>query len=349
MKIIRCLILVFISNALVAQNLVLNPSFEEGAICDGSTERIDTVNNWSTVAGNPGYINTSCLLSKESKAFVQGMRLPPASEGHVLSIQKFDLQTECQQGALSAPLEEGKQYVVQMLVRLPIQFCQQPINEVGVVLSETPLDKYAERSVIDLPALSLTNNTQTPISKQYKWEEVSTLYTAKGGEQFIAIGNFSMNNKGVFENRTKEACTYLFIDLVSVSEFTEQTLVNYTPDMALKKDERLLLKEVEFEEGSDVLKKSSFKILETLAKTLKDNSNFKVEIASYTDNSLDPSESVTFSKARALAITQWLENKEVLSSQIKSIGRGSANAIALNSSPIGRQKNERIEIRFIKL
>ncbi|MFT5648371.1 MAG: OOP family OmpA-OmpF porin [Aureispira sp.] len=349
MKIIPCLILVFISNALVAQNLVLNPSFEDGAICDGSTERIDSVNNWSIVAGNPSYINTSCFLSKESKAFVQGMRLPPASQGQVLSIQKFDLQTECQQGKLTKPLEEGKQYVVQMHVRLPIQFCQQAINEVGVVLSETPLDTYAERSSIDLPALSLKNNTQTPISKQYEWEEVSTLYTAKGGEQFIAIGNFSLNNEGVFESRTEKECTYLFIDLVSVAEFSEQILVNYTSDIALKKDQRLLLKEVKFEEGSDVLKKSSFKILENLAKTLKSNSSIKVEIASYTDNSLDPSESITFSTARAKAITTWLENKEVSSSQIKSIGRGSANAIALNSSKKERQKNERIEIRFIKL
>lgn len=349
MKIIPCLILVFVSNILVAQNLVLNPSFEDGAICDGSTERIDTVNSWSTVAGNPSYINTNCLLSKESKAFVQGMKLPPASEGQVLSIQKFDLQTECQQGELSTPLEEGKQYIVQMRVRLPIQFCQQAIHSVGVVLSETPLDKSIERREIDLSALSLMNNTQTLITKQYEWEEVSTLYTAKGGEQFIAIGNFSSNNIDLFENRTKKECTYLFIDLVSVSEFTEQTLVNYAPDMTLKKDQRLLLKEVEFEEGSDVLKKSSFKILESLAKTLKDNSNIKVEIASYTNNSLDPSESLTFSKARAKAITKWLENKEVLSSQIKSIGRGSANAIALNSSEKERKKNERIEIRFIKL
>lgn len=349
MRIIHCLFLVFISTALVGQNLVLNPSFEDGAVCDGSTERIDTVNSWSKVAGNPSYINTSCFLTKESKAFVQGMRLPPASEGQVLSIQKFDLQTECQQGALAKPLEEGKQYIVQMRVRLPIQFCQQAINEVGVVLSQTPLDKYAERSVIDLPALSLKNNTQTPISKQYEWEEVSTLYTAKGGEQFIAIGNFSSNNAGVFENRAKKECTYLFIDVVSVSEFTEQTLVHYTPDIVLKKDQRLLLKEVAFEEGSDVLKKSSFTILETLAKTLKENSNIKVEIISYTDNSLDPSESLTFSKARAKAIRKWLENQEVLSSQIKTIGRGSANAIALNSSKNDRQKNERIEIRFIEL
>lgn len=349
MKIIHCLILVFISHSLIAQNLVLNPSFEDGAICDGSTERIDTVNGWSTIAGNPGYINTSCYLSKESKAFVQGMKLPPASEGKVLSIQKFDLKTECQQSSLIKPLEAGKEYMVQMRVRLPIQFCQQPINEVGVLLSATPLKKYGERSTIDLPALNLKNNTQTPISKQYEWEEISTLYTAKGGEQFIAIGNFSGNNKGLFENRTKKECTYLFIDVVSVSEFTEQTLINYTPEIALKKDQRLLLKGVEFEEGSDVLKKSSFSILKALAKTLKENSNIKLEIVGYTDNSMDPTESVTFSKARAKAIAEWLKNQEVLSSQLKVIGRGSANAIALNGSPEERKKNERIEIRFIRL
>lgn len=348
MKIIFCFFVTLFSASLYAQNLVLNPSFENGAVCDGSTERIDTVESWSSIAGNPGYINTNCLLSKESKAFVQGMKLPPASHGNVLSIQKMDVTTECQQGRLVHALEKGKQYIVKMYVRLPIQFCNTPVNEVGVVLGETLLES-GERRKIDLPALKLQNNTQSPITKQYDWEEVSALYEAKGGEQYIAIGNFNNNNLGLFDGRSKKECTYLFIDAVSVSEFKEQTIPPYTPKMSLKKDERLLLADVEFVEGSDVLKESSFKLLNALAKRLQDNPALQVEISSYTNNDLDPMESLTFSKARAKAIYVYLTTQEVLSSQLIQVGRGSSNAISLNNSVKGRKRNERIEIKFIAL
>ncbi|BDS09483.1 OmpA family protein [Aureispira anguillae] len=349
MKIITCYFLIFSVVYANAQNLVVNPSFEEGAICDGTTERIDTVNSWSRIAGNPSYINTNCPLSKESKSFIQGMKLPPASQGNVLSIQKMDIATECQQGRLVTALEAGKQYVIKMNVRLPIQFCQQPIQEVGVVLSASPLAYSLDRRAIDVPALALQNNKQSLITKQYEWEEISALYVANGGEQFIAIGNFSTTNTGLFENRTKKECTYIFIDAVSVSEFKEQTLTSYSPNMTLKKNQRLLLAEVSFEEGSDVLKKSSFGILKALAKTLLENPKLKVEISSHTDNSLDAMESLTFSTARAKAIVNYLEGQDVLSSQLKGLGRGNKDAITLNNSAKGRKKNERIEIKFIEL
>lgn len=349
MKIITCCFLISFSLVARAQNLVVNSSFEDGATCDGTTERINVVDGWVPIAGNPSYINTNCPLSKESKSFVQGMRLPPASHGNVLSIQKMDTKTECQQGKLAQTLEKGKQYIVQMRVRLPIQFCNLPINEVGVILSSELLEVGEERRKIDLPALSLQNNEQSPISKQYEWEEISALYEANGDEKYIAIGNFSTNNSDIFEHKTEKECTYLFIDAVSVTEFKEQTIIPYVPNMILKKDQRLLVKEIEFEAGSDVLKKSSFKILDALAKTLYDNPKLKIEISSHTDNSLDALESLTFSKARAKALVNYLEEKKVSSSQLVPIGRGSANAITLNNSAEGRKKNERIEVRFIGL
>lgn len=349
MKAVSFYLFLFWNSYVIGQNLVFNPSFEIGATCDGQTERIDSVDGWTAVAGNPSYINTNCPLSKESKSFVQGMRLPPASHGKVLSIQKFDLTTECQQGQLISPLEKGKEYIVHMRVRLPIQFCQMPINEVGVILSDQKLEQTTERRSIDKIALALQNNTQSSISKQYEWEEVSALYTAKGGERYIAIGNFSNTNVGLFDNRSKKECTYLFIDAVSIEIFQEQTLVSYVPDMPLKKNQRLLLSDVLFEEGSAVLKKTSFTSLQALANTLLKNPNLKVEISSYTDNSLDALESIVFSEARAKAIVKYLEDQNVLNNQLVAIGRGSKNAIALNNSVNNRKKNERIEIKFIEL
>lgn len=335
--------------SLLGQNLVLNPSFEEGAFCDGTTERIDTVVGWSAVAGNPGYINPNCPLSKESRSFVQGMRLPPASHGNVLSVQKFDLEGEFQQGMLITPLEAGRSYVVKMRVRSPIQFCNTPISEVGVLLTKEALEHSKDQRRIDIPALSLQNNSQTPITEQYKWEEITALYHAEGGEKFITIGNFSSINVGSFDNRTAKECTYLFIDMVSVEEFKGVELVSFVPKMAIKKEERLLVKEIEFEAGKAVLKGSSDIILKELSAILLENTAIKMKIICYSDNSLDEMESRTFTKARARSVAAFLEEQGVSSSQLIEEGLGSANAIALNSLASGRSKNERVEVIFVEL
>ncbi len=349
MKNLIIILLITISQNCIAQNLVINPSFEAGANCDGKTERIDTVDGWTPLAGRPGYINTNCTLSKDSKSFVQGMKLPPAAHKDVLNILKLGIKGEFQQGRLTTALEKDKQYIIKMFVRLPIQFCSTAVKEIGVVLSEELLEVSEERRAIDIPATALQNNSQSLLKKQYDWEEVTALYKAKGGEKYIAIGNFSNINPGIFEARGEKECTYIFIDLVSVTEFTEIDLPEFNSDMSIKKGQRLLLSGVEFEEGTDILRKNSHEILKSLAKTLKDNPKMKVEVSSHCDNSLDAMKSITFTKARAKKVAEYLTDNDVLSSQLTEIGKGSMEAIALNNSAKGRKKNERIEIRVLEL
>ena len=345
-----CFILLFnLTVSPFAQNLVVNPSFEEGAQCDGTTERIDTVDGWSPIAGRPGYINTSCKLSKDSKSYVQGMKLPPAAHRDVLTLLKFDVISEYQQGRLISALEKDKQYVVKMFARLPIKFCSTAVKEIGVVLSEDMLEVSTERRTIDIPALALQNNDQTLIDKQYDWQEVSAVYNAKGGEKYIAIGNFTNINEGAFEDRDSNKCTYIFIDLVSVSEFKEIKLPSFSLDMSLKKGQRILLSEVTFDEGTDLLNESSFDLLNALIKILQENPKMIVEISSHSDNSLDGMKSITFTKARAGKVIEYLTNKGILETQLKSVGRGSSSAIALNNSENGRKKNDRIEMRILEL
>ena len=236
-----------------------------------------------------------------------------------------------------------------MFVRLPIKFCSTAIKEIGVVLSEDLLEVSTEKRKIDIPALALQNNDQTFIKKQYDWQEVSAVYKANGGEKYIAIGNFSNINEDAFNNRQENECTYIFIDLVSVSEFKEIQLPSFSIDMSLKKGERILLTEVTFEEGSNVLKESSFEILNDVMKILKENPKMKIEISSHSDNSLDGMKSLTFTKARAEKIIEHLTNKGALETQLIGVGRGSTNAIALNNSVNGRKKNDRIEMRILEL
>jgi outer membrane protein OmpA-like peptidoglycan-associated protein len=332
-----------------AQNLVLNPSFESGAECDGSTERIDTVDAWSCVAGKPGYINTNCSLSKESKSFVQGMRLPPAAHQNVLSLLKMDTEGEFIQGELSRPLLKDEQYIVSMFARRPIQFCTRAIKEVGIILTEAGLAVSPNMRRIELPALKLMNNDQKTIDKQYEWQEISALYRAKGKEQFITIGNFAGLNENILKKTNEKQCSYIFIDYVCVKEFKEIDLIVFDPSSTLRKGQAMLVPEVVFEDGTDVLQETSSNSLLALAELLKENPQIKIEISSHCDNNLEATKGLKLTQARANKIAQLLVSKGAEQQQIVAKGKGSMNAIALNNNIKGRQKNNRIEIKFTAL
>ena len=347
MKLLLLSIYMCISFLTNGQNLVKNYSFEEGASCDGTTENINKVNNWSALTGNPKFINVNCPLSKNSRSYIQGMKLPPASEGGVLAGIGIAKKGEYLQGELISQLEKDIQYVVKIRVRLPIKFCNTFINEVGIVLSPDTLIKTKEYTSIDIPALALQNNTQSAITKQYEWEELSALYTATGDEKYIAIGNFSNINQGLFDNRTEKECTYLFLDVVSVEKFKEISITPFSKNIAIQKNATYLMEGISFEPASDILKTSSEKSLKNLIAFLKQNDNLKVELSCHTDNTLDAMIGKQLTEAQAKSLLHKLVDLGVAISQVKTIGKGSSKSIALNNTEKGRQKNNRIELKII--
>lgn len=331
------------------QNLVLNPSFELGGECDGTTESLEKVDNWLSLTGPAKYINTNCPLSRDSRSYIQGMKLPPASHGNVFAGIGIAEKGQYIQGKLSTKLEKGKQYVVKMNVRLPIKFCSTPINELGVVLGNEALEVTQEYRNIDLPALALVNNTQSPISNQYQWEELSTLYTANGDEEYIAIGNFKSNNEGLLANRTTKECTYLFLDNISVKAFTAEELPHFNEEVALKKNNRYLLHNIQFKTGNAEILASSDKEFSALAKFLIDNPSLKVEISSHTDNSHNPAAAKVLTTVRANNVREKLVKLNVAPEQFSINPKGASTPMMLNNTEKGRTKNNRLELLILDL
>lgn len=324
-------------------NLVKNPSFEIGATCNGTTERIEKVEGWLPISGQPSYINTKCPLSKDSKSFVLGMRLPSASHGQVHTIQKFDQKTECQQGQLTTPLEAGQSYMVSLWVRLPIQFCQAPIDEVGVVLSETPLTASDDRRVMTEQGLALTTYNQQPISAQYEWQEVSTLYVAKGGEQYIAIGNFANNNIDALKDRPEKTCTYLFMDAIAVRPFESITLPTYSASKPPVKNQRFLLSEVSFEKDSPYLTTAASKALQPLIDQLKNNSSMQIVLSVHVERDMDANAGMKLTQKRAERLQHYLQDQGIGKKQVVVNGQGNTLPVVLNPKA-GQISNERVEL-----
>ena len=203
--------------------------------------------------------------------------------------------------------------------------------------------------MIDIPALELFNNNNSLIESQYEWEEISAIYHAKGGEKNIALGNFSNINKDLLNADEKDACTYMFVDYVSVKEFEEISLEFFNANKSIKKGQRLLLSDVEFEFGKDILVEKALEELNTLANLLVENPTMKIEISSHCDNRLEAARAISCTKARVKNILDFLVERQVLIDQIVTKGKGSMEAISLNNSTKGREKNDRVELKILEL
>ncbi|WWP01489.1 MAG: OmpA family protein [Candidatus Dasytiphilus stammeri] len=88
--------------------------------------------------------------------------------------------------------------------------------------------------------------------------------------------------------------------------------------------------------------------MNNLAAILKAYPHVKIKIIGYTDNSGNPEQNKTLSKARAEVIMKELIKLKVPAEQLVAEGAGENSPIASNETPEGRAKNRRVSISVIK-
>lgn len=99
---------------------------------------------------------------------------------------------------------------------------------------------------------------------------------------------------------------------------------------------------IQFESGKDIIKKTSYGILDNVADVLKSNPSWYTTIEGHTDNIGDAAKNKDLSQRRANAVMKYLKDKGV-SNEMTSIGYGMEQPIADNKTPAGRAKNRRVE------
>ena len=114
-----------------------------------------------------------------------------------------------------------------------------------------------------------------------------------------------------------------------------------------KVNETIVLKGVHFVTGSDHLFPYSTAILDAVAGTLHQNPETVVEIAGHTDNMSDADFNKKLSERRAQSVVNYLVSKGVPASNLKPSGYGEDRPVATNSTPAGRTKNRRVELRIL--
>jgi len=327
-----------------AQNLLLNPSFEQAKPC-GQNELVDSIANWEIIAGKPKFINIKCAVSPESRTYIRGMQLPDAAEGKVYAGLGMDVESEFIQGRLEKSLEKDKIYWVRAQVRLPIRFCAGAINEVGFAFTAQNLPKTEDFQTLKLENLALKKENNKLINNQYNWAEISGFYTAKGEESFLCIGNFANNNETAFKTRKKGECTYLYIDAIKVEELKDNSLEVLTPQSQIVENKRFMLP-IEFNTKNELSEKSAKELNKLLP--LFQNKEFKIGIYAHSDQSTNLDKQTSPTQAQANQIADYLASKGIEKTRIVAVGKENSQNLVPNDTDANKLKNRRIEIVFEK-
>lgn len=128
-------------------------------------------------------------------------------------------------------------------------------------------------------------------------------------------------------------------------------LNNQVDSLSANEDEANLptYENIEFEFGSDQLTQGSYRALDQIAATLKnDNSTVRLNIAGYTDYVGTNEFNQGLSERRANAVKRYLLSKNVPSSSVTIVGYGEKDPIAPNNTSEGRELNRRVEFQLTK-
>jgi len=114
----------------------------------------------------------------------------------------------------------------------------------------------------------------------------------------------------------------------------------------VKKDVKIVLKNVFFDPGKAILRPTSYPELNRLAKLLKDVPTLKIEISGHTDNTGSAASNQKLSEARAKAVVEYIKAQEIPEDRLTYVGYGEEQPIADNTTKDGRQQNRRVEFKL---
>lgn len=115
----------------------------------------------------------------------------------------------------------------------------------------------------------------------------------------------------------------------------------------LELNNKLVLKDINFESNSSKLSDISFTELERVLKLLRENPTLRVEIAAHTDDIGSDTYNQILSQKRAQSVVDFLKSNEISDKRFLAQGYGEKAPKVLNSSEENRLVNRRVELKII--
>ncbi len=327
---------------ITTKNLVPNPSFE---FHKGSSAVIKNAVPWL----NSGTVDYYLKIDKKDTSVFKGPHTGKCYAG-----LRFQANyKEYMFVKLTEPLVKGNPYKFEMYVRL-LERSTVSVKQLGVYFSDNPFKvgmEFDEEGVVD-------STYKKGISGTLRWIPIRGEYIAKGGEKYIIVGNFKTVMKDDFVRKNKWEIfemreAYYYVDDISV--LRPDTLISTKPEKKTAPTlpdkfvtgQVIQIKNVQFENGSAVITKASFKALDELVNTLNKYPFMEIQINGHTDDQGKENSNLKLSKERSKAVYTYLLEQGVIN-PMKHEGFGSSKPLVANDTEENRAKNRRVEFVIIK-
>ena len=116
----------------------------------------------------------------------------------------------------------------------------------------------------------------------------------------------------------------------------------------LRSGETIKLEKIYFQPDSTRMEETSRPTLDELYEFLQENTAITIEVGGHTNGIPSNEFCDKLSTERAKSVAQYLVEKGLPASRITYKGYGKRNPVATNSTPEGRAKNQRVEIKIVK-
>lgn len=370
---------------LCSQNLVPNPGFENHGLCPEDFNpypKKNLVKNWAMpTKGTADYFNrcsdknagvpknfAGAINAHSGDGYIGLILRDNFSENWLNDYKSGKLYREYAQAKLTAPLEAGKEYCVQMYYSLSGN-SQYAVDRLGICISKDEISANHD-GVIGSKA-QISTAPGKIIKNKGNWTLLCGTYTATGGEEYITIGNFWPNDETkweILESTGIEkplAQAYYYIDDVSVLEIIESKDCECAKNIASQDvlpviekpvtdfekaldGETVILENIFFDIDKAELLPASYEELNKLLDLLIKYPEMEIEISGHTSNTGTPEHNLDLSNRRAKAVADFLIGNKIDKNRIVSQGYGLTKPIATNDTPEGRSKNRRVEFKILK-
>ncbi|GAB4404577.1 MAG: hypothetical protein OHK0053_30150 [Microscillaceae bacterium] len=355
-----------------AQNLVPNPGFEVFTHCPSQFGlfKQGEIPNWTAIPSDctPDYFHT-CAKGDFGLPHSLGGTVPPyegkACAGLIAGVgeSKFEFRhrhyftdlyyREFLQCRLSEPLEANRFYRVAMQVALAPR-SNYTGAQIGLLLTDFPIVILENEAFV--PKIKLDSTLSSP----GQWVELSGNYQARGGEQYLTIGNFIPTREAplvlLWKDRLRQTdfCygrAYYFVDAVEVRLLeSAPPSLDLPPPGTIASDfgpltpgQPIILDDIQFAFDRDSLLPSSLPQLQSLWKLLHQYPQAEILVLGHTDSIGTEEKNLDLSQRRANRVRDWLIQRQIAPERVKARGLGESRPIDDNGTASGRQRNRRVE------
>ena len=334
-----------------AQNLIINPDFEDHLFCPQALGSFNQdVEGWTCpTEGSTDYFHRCSEVMGVPKNY-NGQQEAYSGDGYAgLYFFAPGDYREYLQAELTQTLEAGRKYHFEVYVSLA-ESADFALRKFGLMFSEQRIQiatsKYLSKGRLLEQEGNRIHTLEMELPAIYEdrdhWMKLELEFTAKGFERYLLLGNF-FPNKATQRVKTERWGTkqgaYYYVDRTGLYE-DGSSLPNY------ELEKRYTFPKVYFEFDSDVLDSTAQESLKEMKKFLKKNKNYYIIVSGHTDSLGQSAYNTELSRRRAQSIANHLVKLGISEKRIGLKSFGSQRPLAQNDNEKGRQKNRRAEFKL---